>query len=94
MAPRVPLKNATFVMDRGYDDNKIFQKLWGLEQDFVIRLTQKQKLFFHRKWASATKLCVERKGRELVRDMAACYYSPKLKLFILLYTVQILRLIS
>mgnify|MGYP002625350489 FL=1 len=31
-------------MDRGYDDNKIFQKLWDLEQDFVIRLTQKRKL--------------------------------------------------
>lgn len=57
------LKNATFVMDRGYDDNKIFQKLWGLEQDFVIRLTQKRKLFFHRKWVSATKLCAERKGK-------------------------------
>ena len=40
------LKNATFVMDRGYDDNKIFQKLWDLDQDFVIRLTQKRKLFF------------------------------------------------
>ena len=38
------LKNATFVMDRGYDDNKIFQKLWDLDQDFVIRLTQKRKL--------------------------------------------------
>ena len=40
------LKNATFVMDRGYDDNKIFQRLWDLEQNFVIRLTQKRKLFF------------------------------------------------
>ena len=51
-------------MDRGYDGNKIFQKLWGLGLDFVIRLTQKRKLFFHRKWVSATKLCVVRKGRE------------------------------
>lgn len=38
------LKNSTFVIDRGYDDDKIFQKLWELEQDFVIRLTQKRKL--------------------------------------------------
>lgn len=38
------LKNATFVMDRGYDDNKVFQKLQDLEQDFVTRLTQKRKL--------------------------------------------------
>ena len=57
------LKNATFVMDRGYDDNKMFQKLWNLEQDFVICLTQKRKLFFHGKWVPATKLCAERKGK-------------------------------
>lgn len=50
-------------MDRGYDDNKIFQRLWDLEQNFVIRLTQKRKLFFHRKWVPATKLCAKRKGK-------------------------------
>ena len=50
-------------MDRGYDDNKIFQKLWDLKQDFVIRLTQKRKLFIHRKWVPSTKLCAERKGK-------------------------------
>ena len=56
-------KKATYVMDRGYDDNKMFQKLWELGQDFVIRLTQKRKLFFHGKWVSAAKLCAERKGK-------------------------------
>jgi len=56
-------KKATYVMDRGYDDNKMFQKLWDLGQDFVIRLTQKRKLFFHRKWVPATKLCAQRKGK-------------------------------
>ena len=56
-------KKATFVMDRGYDDNKIFQKMWDLEQDFVIRLTQKRKLFFHGRWIAATRLCSERKGK-------------------------------
>ena len=30
---------ATFVMNRGYDDNKMFLKLDELEQDYVIRLT-------------------------------------------------------
>ena len=30
---------ATFAMDRGYDDNKMFLKLDELEQDYVIRLT-------------------------------------------------------
>jgi len=39
-------KKATYIMDRGYDDNKIFQKLWELGQDFVIRLTQKIAPFF------------------------------------------------
>lgn len=56
-------KKATFIMDRGYDDNKMFQKLWELGQDFVIRLTQKRKLFFHGKWVPATRLCAERKGK-------------------------------
>ncbi len=56
-------KKATYVMDRGYDDNKIFQKLWELEQDFVIRLTQKRKLSFQGKWVPATKLCAKRKGK-------------------------------
>lgn len=56
-------KKATFVMDRGYDDNKMFQKMWDLKQDFVIRLTQKRKLFFHGKWVPATRLCAERKGK-------------------------------
>lgn len=37
---------ATFVMDRGYDDNKMFLKLDELKQDYVIRLTAKRKLFF------------------------------------------------
>lgn len=36
---------ATFVMDRGYDDNKMFSKLDELHQDYVIRLTSKRKLF-------------------------------------------------
>lgn len=38
---------ATFAMDRGYDDNKMFLKLDELQQDYVIRLTAKRKLFFH-----------------------------------------------
>ena len=56
-------KKATYVMDRGYDDNKMFQKMWELGQDFVIRLTQKRKLFFHGKWVPATELCAQRKGK-------------------------------
>ena len=54
---------ATFVMDRGYDDNKIFLKLDALKQDYVIRLTTKRKLFFHNKWVPATQLRNQRKGK-------------------------------
>ena len=60
-------KKATYVMDRGYDDNKMFQKLWELGQDFVIRLTRKRKLFFHGKWVPAAKLCAQRKGKIKLR---------------------------
>ena len=54
---------ATFVMDRGYDDNKMFLKLDQLEQDYVIRLTAKRKLYFHGKWVPATQLRNQRKGK-------------------------------
>ena len=54
---------ATFVMDRGYDDNKMFLKLDELSQDYVIRLTAKRKLFFHGKWIPATQLRNQRKGK-------------------------------
>ena len=54
---------ATFVMDRGYDDNKMFLKLDDLKQDYVIRLTSKRKLFFHGKWVPATQLRNQRKGK-------------------------------
>lgn len=57
-------KKATYVLDRGYDDNKIFRKMWDLGQDFVIRLTQKRKLFFRGQWISATRLCAQRKGNQ------------------------------
>lgn len=54
---------ATFVMDRGYDDNKMFLKLDELEQDYVIRLTGKRKLLYHNKWTHATELRNRRKGK-------------------------------
>lgn len=54
---------ATFVMDRGYDDNKMFLKLDSMGQDYVIRLTAKRKLLYHNKWVFATELCNRRKGK-------------------------------
>ena len=54
---------ATFVMDRGYDDNKMFLKLDSMNQDYVIRLTAKRKLRYHNKWVFATELRNRRKGK-------------------------------
>ena len=54
---------ATFCMDRGYDDNKMFLKLDGLGQDYVIRLKSNRKLLFHGKWTAATELRSRRKGK-------------------------------
>ncbi len=54
---------ATFVMDRGYDDNKMFLKPDELQQDYVIRLTAKRKLLYHNKWTPATELRNRRKGK-------------------------------
>ena len=58
---------ATFAMDRGYDDNKMFLKLDELEQDYVIRLTAKRKLFFHGKWVPATQLRNQR-SKKMMKD--------------------------
>jgi hypothetical protein len=57
------LGNATFAMDRGYDDNKMFIKLDELKQDYVIRLKSNRKLLYHGKWTYATELCNRRKGK-------------------------------
>ena len=54
---------ASFVMDRGYDDNKIFLILDQLKQDYVIRLKSNRKLLYHNKWTKATELRNRRKGK-------------------------------
>ena len=68
---------ATFVMDRGYDDNKMFLKLDDLKQDYVIRLTAKCKLFFHGKWVPATQLRNQRKGKI---KTVLCYKGKNMRL--------------
>lgn len=54
---------ATFCMDRGYDDNKMFSKLDSLNQDYLIRVKSNRKLLYHNKWTFATELCNRRKGK-------------------------------
>lgn len=56
-------EKATYVMDRGYDSNKIFLKMDDLNQDYVVRLTANRKLLYHNKWTKATELRNRRKGK-------------------------------
>ncbi|MDD3404018.1 MAG: hypothetical protein PHQ72_11800 [Hespellia sp.] len=56
-------KKATFCMNRGYDDNKMFLKLNELGQDYVIGLKSNRKLLYHNKWTFATELRNRRKGK-------------------------------
>ena len=56
-------ERATFVFDRGYDMNGLFKYMYKNEQDFIIRLTSKRKLFNKGKWYKATTLCDSRKGK-------------------------------
>jgi hypothetical protein len=77
---------ATFVMDRGYDDNKMFLKLDELEQDYVIRLTAKRKLFFHNKWVPATQLRNMRKGKI---KTPVCYHGKEQDAYLSHVKVQI-----
>lgn len=72
---------ATFCMDRGYDDNKMFLKLDELGQDYVIRLKSNRKLSYHNKWTMVSELRNCRKGRVKTnvfyknRDHEASYLS-------------------
>lgn len=36
----------TFVFDRGYDMNDLFKFMYNKNQDFVVRLTERRKIFF------------------------------------------------
>lgn len=54
---------ATFVMDRGYDDNKMFLSLDKLKQHYVIRIKTNRKLLLHNRWLTAAELCNRRKGK-------------------------------
>jgi hypothetical protein len=62
-AARIANGTATFVCDRGYDANGIFEYLYEKKQHFIIRLTKKRNLFFKGKWHKATTLMGARKGK-------------------------------
>lgn len=54
---------ATFVFDRGYDMNSMFQFMHKKEQHFIIRLTERRKLFWKGRWHKSTTLRDSRKGK-------------------------------
>ena len=56
-------ENASFVIDRGYDDNKMFLKLDELNQDYVIRITSRRNLYHQNKWFKSTELRNRRKSK-------------------------------
>jgi hypothetical protein len=54
---------AVFVFDRGYDMNALFNFMYKREQNFIIRLTERRKIFWKGKWFKATTLRDSRKGK-------------------------------
>lgn len=53
----------TFVHDRGYDSNEIFNYFFKKNQYFVIRLKENRKVYFNHKWYKITTLRDSRKGK-------------------------------
>ena len=56
-------RKATFVFDRGYDMNELFKYMYMKDQDFVIRLTERRKLFYKGRLHKSTTLRDSRKGK-------------------------------
>ena len=52
-----------FVNDRGYDSNEIFKHYWKKKQYFIIRLTEKRKIYRNHKWYKITTLRDAYKGK-------------------------------
>ena len=53
----------TFVLDRGYDSNDIFNYFFNKNQLFVIRLTEKRKIYYKHRWNKITTLRDAYKGK-------------------------------
>ena len=58
-----------FVNDRGYDSNEIFKYYWKKKQYFVIRLTEKRKIYRNHKWYKITTLRDAFKGKIKMKIM-------------------------
>lgn len=58
-----------FVNDRGYDSNEIFNHYWKKNQYFVIRLTEKRKVYRNHKWYKIKTLREGLKGKIKMKIM-------------------------
>jgi hypothetical protein len=56
-------KQATFVMDRGYDDIKTMKKILKQGNNFIIRLKKNRNLLYQNKKISVHDLAIRRKGK-------------------------------
>lgn len=70
----------TFVNDRGYDSNEIFNYYFKKKQNFIIRLKENRKVYFKHKWYPITAIRDCRKGKVKIKLMfqgeeKECYLS-------------------
>ena len=70
----------TFVHDRGYDNNEIFNYYFEKQQYFVIRLKENRKAYLNHKWYKITTIRDSRKGKIKMNIMfqgetKECYVS-------------------
>lgn len=56
-------KKATFIFDRGYDMNSLFNFMYKHEQNFIVRIKENRKLFWKGKWFKSATLRDSRKGK-------------------------------
>ena len=74
------LPQATYVFDRGYDMNELFSFMYRNQKSFIVRLTEKRKLFHKGKWYKVTTLRDSHKGKLKTNVMfngiaTECYVS-------------------
>jgi hypothetical protein len=72
-------KQATFVMDRGYDNIEVIKKVLKQENNFIIRLKKNRNLLYQNKKLSVHDLAIRRKGKINFRsEIKGSVYDLKL----------------
>lgn len=76
----------TFVNDRGYDNNKIFNHYFDKKQYFIIRLKENRKVYWSHKWYPITAIRDSRKGKVKIKIM---FQGEEKECFVSVLRVQI-----